>query len=83
MPTAETTPTCAAPKTRGFALPCIKCGEVGASIQLSLNEITADDAIHCNECDADYGLDDVREALAAWSPLLAWCDMAPELPVAE
>ncbi len=39
----------------------------------------ASTAITCGECNAEYSLDEVRDTLASWSKLLAWCDHAPEL----
>jgi DNA-directed RNA polymerase subunit RPC12/RpoP len=65
---------------RGFALPCLKCGEQSA-LSLRLDSLAEDDAIHCPDCDADYSLADARAAVDAWSALLAWTDTAPALPV--
>ncbi|HVS40140.1 MAG TPA: hypothetical protein VMS17_31570 [Gemmataceae bacterium] len=74
QPVSSTTP--AVP--RGFLLPCLRCGELGA-LTLRLDSMTEDDAIHCPECDADYSLSDAQETVAAWSALLAWVQLAPPL----
>jgi transcription elongation factor Elf1 len=73
--------TAAAPGLpRGFAnLPCLKCGEA-YSITLRIDALDEADALRCAECEAEYGLDDVRAALGAWSAVLAWCELAPALP---
>lgn len=62
---------------RGFpGLPCLRCGEVG-DVNLNLNEITGDEALYCGNCDAKYGLDEVRDTVATWQKVLAWVDLAP------
>jgi transcription elongation factor Elf1 len=77
----ETLPTIAPTthKPRGFAgLTCLKCGEEGA-LSIRLDVLDDAEALHCSGCEQDYGLADVRDAVAAWTKLLAWADLAPEL----
>ncbi len=65
---------------RGFSLlPCPRCGESGSCIQIDLHNLTGDEAVHCCECNADFGLDDVRNLIERWSAVLRWVDAAPEL----
>lgn len=62
-----------APITRGFAVPCLHCGEAGY-VRVSLDDVSQ---FSCGNCDADYTADDVRSTLATWTKLLAWLDSAP------
>lgn len=60
--------------TRGFSeLPCPKCGEQDA---ITVNLYDVED-LHCSECDTDFSLQEIRELLAAWGPVVKWLDTAP------
>ena len=78
-----TTQTATAPAStrpaRGFALPCLKCGETFA-IALRLDAIDAEDALTCCECNAEYSLADVQGIIGGWTRFLAWAEDAPALP---
>ena len=74
-----TAPVCQ-PVKRGFgSLPCPRCGEDGGVISIDLNDLTAGEACQCRECDVYFSLDDVRDIIAKWAPILTWIDAAPIL----
>ena len=62
------------PATRGVALPCPKCGEESATIDLNLADA---DTLHCQECDTTFSVMDVKSLIARWTPILAWIDAMP------
>jgi transcription elongation factor Elf1 len=72
---AET--TTAEPARRGFGpLRCISCGEEGV-IRLDLDDCAT---LHCTDCEAEFGLDDVRALIAKWQRVVDWLDAtAPTL----
>lgn len=75
MPQSETTT-----KARGFGyLPCPRCMNAECSIDIDLADLTGDESCHCPECDERFGLDDVRNLIARWAPVVNWCDQAPPL----
>jgi len=53
-------------------VPCIKCGEMD-SMSLYLDEST----FHCRECEDDTPLEDVEEAIEAWTAIIQWTKAAP------
>ena len=59
--------------TRGFSVPCLKCGETG-SVRLSLDDVSV---FSCGSCDNEFTADEVRDACQAWLRVLAWLDTAP------
>ena len=63
--------------TRGFSVPCLKCGETG-SVRVALDDVSV---FTCSSCDTEFTADEVRDAMASWSKLLRWLDTAP--PLAE
>ena len=76
--TAKANGVATAPVKHGFgSLPCPRCGEDGGIICIDLNDLTAGEACPCRECEAFFGLDDVRHIIAKWAPVLAWIDTAP------
>ena len=75
--TATATTTAAEAQARGFLLPCPKCGEAGATIDLTLSDL---ETFHCQDCDTAFEAADVRAFIARWSAVLAWVDAAPRLP---
>jgi hypothetical protein len=63
---------------RGFSgLPCPLCGEPQAATQVTLNDLEGS-AFHCCECDADFGIEDVRNLIANWSRMLDWVESVPQ-----
>lgn len=60
---------------RGFpSLPCILCGNADGNVTVSLEDLSQ---FHCNECGEDFDTAGVRQQLAQWQAVLAWCDQAP------
>jgi transcription elongation factor Elf1 len=68
-------PRRAAPARRGFALNCLMCGHAD-SVTVNLGDVLN---FTCAECEADYGIDYVRQALSAWDAALAWLLTAPAI----
>lgn len=66
--------------SRGFsALPCPRCGEMEARISLSLEDVSADNALKCWSCEEEFSLDLIRGILARWGKVVVWIDSAPAL----
>ncbi len=61
--------------TKGFAVKCILCGEEG-NVHVDLHDVAS---FHCNECDGDFTLDDVKAVLSRWQTCIAWLESAPAL----
>lgn len=61
---------------RSFDLPCIKCGEIGC-LTLNLNGLDDSAAFQCSECEAEFSIEDVQNAVAAWQKALTWIEAAP------
>lgn len=57
----------------GITLPCPRCGESEAEIELRLWSKD----YHCTQCNADITHDEMRGMLAAWSKIIAWVDTMP------
>lgn len=75
---AITLPAVTADRNRGLALPCPCCGESEASISLDLfDDPFASDTLHCQECEADFSAQQVRDLVRRWAPVLAWLDAMP------
>jgi uncharacterized protein (DUF983 family) len=72
-PTQQPALTCV-PASRGILLPCPHCGESEATITLNLSDM---ETMTCQECDAEFTTDDVRNIIAKWTPVLKWLDAAP------
>lgn len=53
-------------------VPCIKCGDCGC-VTISVESPTC----VCSNCDAEYGADEIRTVIAAWSRLLPWLEAHP------
>ena len=71
----ETRPQTSSSTRRGFEdVPCIKCGSTNA-VRVNL----ADASFTCGDCDETFTTADVREFLVAWTPVLKWVEMMPEL----
>jgi transcription elongation factor Elf1 len=60
--------------TRGMTLPCPHCGEEQAVISLNLADM---DSFTCQECNAEFDTDSVRNLIAKWTRILAWIGTAP------
>lgn len=74
MANAETT---AAPAMKNVLLPCPRCGEQSACISLNLFSLEDGEGAHCHECDTTWDIDEVREIMRRWAPILKWLDAMP------
>jgi hypothetical protein len=54
-------------------LTCIKCGEQ-ACIQLDLSD---GDTFRCPECEQDFTLAEVEQAIGNWQKVIAWVKLCP------
>ena len=68
--TSTTTPA----TTRGLLLPCPRCGEQDAEIDLRLSDL---DTCRCAACEEEFQLGDVRDFIAKWSRVLTWVEAFP------
>ena len=59
---------------RGQTLPCPCCGEENATITLNLADA---ESLVCQDCEADFTVDQVRAFIAKWGRLLAWIETMP------
>jgi hypothetical protein len=66
--------TLADPASRGQTMPCPCCGEADATIDFNLADA---ETLHCQECDANFSVADVRHFLTKWGRLLLWIDAMP------
>ena len=57
-------------------LPCPACGETRGSIN-SWELPDGDAAFECRECEKEFSVGVVRDAMAKWSVFLKWIDAAP------
>jgi hypothetical protein len=74
-----TTPT-HEPVRRGFGpLVCLECGVEG-KVSLDLDDMTAEDAFQCRECEECFGVEDVRRMMERWQRVLDFVAAAPQLP---
>ena len=71
-------PTCVRPSPAGIVLPCPMCGDVKARIALRLARLGDGDEIRCEECDAEFGLAEIRDLIEKWSKVIAWVDAIPQ-----
>mgnify|MGYP000966219394 CR=1 FL=1 len=62
---------------RGIMLPCPKCGEPDAALLFSLAD---GETITCQDGGCEFTVDDVRDLLARWAPVLAWLGALPAAP---
>lgn len=59
----------------GFgSLPCPKCLE-DATISLNLADM---DTCKCDSCEEEFTLDNIRDIMKKWAPVLKWLDAAPK-----
>lgn len=76
-PAPEPSPSCK-PVRRGFgSVPCPRCGSDDYILSLDLADLNT---FTCDGCKEEFLADDVRNLIAAWQPVLAWIDLAPQLP---
>lgn len=61
------------PARHGFALDCLHCGHAD-SVTVNLSDVLN---FTCDECDANYSVDDVRRILGRWNAALGWLLTAP------
>jgi len=59
---------------RGTALPCPRCGEPSAIIDVRLADLSV---LTCQECGEEFGTEEVRQLIDRWSRVLAWLDTFP------
>jgi uncharacterized protein (DUF983 family) len=57
---------------RGFAVPCLKCGEL--NVYVDLIDVTT---FHCGNCDSEYTVTDVVALMQDWRRVLEWINLAP------
>ena len=60
--------------TPGILLPCPCCGEPDATIHVSLADTSM---MYCQECNAEFTPDFVRDIMSRWQPVLAWLENIP------
>jgi hypothetical protein len=60
---------------RGFALRCILCGTTDGTRRLHLDDLQV---ISCDECNDEFLVETLRDAVAEAARLLAWIDAAPK-----
>jgi transcription elongation factor Elf1 len=65
--------TCTTP-ARGMTLPCPRCGEANASFDLNLAD---GDTLHCQDCDENFSVEEIRDLVKRWGRMLAWIDSMP------
>jgi hypothetical protein len=57
---------------------CVECWNPDALVRMSLD---GDSVFRCDECEAEFGCDDVRAKLeamqAGWAKLLTWAESYP------
>lgn len=69
---------------KAISMPCPKCGNEEAGIQVCLWALDDHDAqFKCVECEDEFGVNQIREFVRKWSKLLAWIDNAPDMDAAE
>jgi transcription elongation factor Elf1 len=74
MATATTNGTVNGTVKQGWGtLPCPHCGEQQATILLDLTNL---EDLHCQDCDQDYTLEDVRSFIEQWGKVLRWVSIA-------
>lgn len=75
---SEIGPVCE-PVRRGFGpLRCLECGVAG-TVSMDLDDMTADEAFQCRECEGVFGVADVVAMMEQWRRVLAFIDTAPAL----
>lgn len=79
----QTTVTLTTPPSRRIQLPCPKCGEPDANVNLYLHE---SGLFYCCECEDEFGVEDVHEMLAKfqrWENVFSWLQAMPGEDVEE
>ena len=69
-------PTCTQPQKRGFKVCCLACGEQGG-VRIYLDDMAG--LFQCNECEAEFTPEEIRERIAGWEAVLAWVESAPAI----
>lgn len=60
--------------SKGIQLPCPRCGEKDANVALYMAE---GDLFQCQECEEEFSVEDIRQILAFWGPVVKWLDAMP------
>lgn len=55
-------------------LPCPKCGEQEARINVALFGLGEEEHFHCVECDAVFSATEIDELIRAWKRILEWVE---------
>jgi transcription elongation factor Elf1 len=72
------------PVHRGFGpLPCPRCGDNEVCISIDLDNFDEEQSLCCAQCEAKFGLGEVRQLIQKWSRVLEWLDTAPVLEEQE
>jgi hypothetical protein len=58
----------------GLTLPCLRCGDPAAAINL---ELASASRFWCAECQSAFSVADVREVIEKWTAVLAWLARMP------
>lgn len=58
---------------KGFNVHCPMCG-VDEGLFVKLHDC---ETLHCENCDEEIEISDLRDRMAGWVRLLAWLDTAP------
>jgi transposase-like protein len=64
---------------RNTPMPCPRCGELAASIEIKLNCLEDEDAFHCEDCDQSFGVELLRSIVHKWAPVLHWLGQIPDV----
>jgi uncharacterized protein (DUF983 family) len=60
--------------TPGILLPCPKCGEPEAAVNLYLGE---GNLFFCQSCEQEFSTDDLHDIVRKWTKVLRWVDAMP------
>jgi predicted nucleic acid-binding Zn ribbon protein len=61
--------------TKGYAHRCILCGAEN-SVRVKLADVAS---MECGDCSEELTADDIRQAINAWTRILAFLETSPEL----
>lgn len=65
-------------------LPCPRCGELSAKINLHLAQVPEtpgnEPEFRCMECDEEFSIELIRAISKYWQHVLEWLKWAPKIP---
>lgn len=71
--------TCTKPLI-AIVLPCIRCGESEAGMNVRLDCLDDDDGqFECRSCGGEFGRSQIEAIVRKWGKLLSWLDAAPDV----